>query len=156
MRNCLPSESEPEDFLGIPISLSAQSATRHIRVTVSNSAVDVTIRDPFVSSSFGQAASRMAFAGVLTVLLGSRFGRHYSELLQASRKMPAAYRAVSEGPAFWQSWRDLSALFAKPRTHKSGLQLLRWSRPKQETGVRFAAPDRVASGRYRTKAPTDP
>ncbi len=32
----------------------------------------------------------LAFAGVLTVLLGSRFGRHYSELLQASKKKPTA------------------------------------------------------------------
>jgi glycine betaine catabolism B len=30
----------------------------------------------------------LAFAGVLTVLLGSRFGRHYSELLQTSKKNP--------------------------------------------------------------------
>lgn len=32
----------------------------------------------------------LAFAGVLTVLLGSRVGRHYSELLQASQKKPIA------------------------------------------------------------------
>ena len=31
----------------------------------------------------------LAFAGVLTVLLGSRFGRHYSELLQTSKKKPS-------------------------------------------------------------------
>ena len=30
----------------------------------------------------------LAFAGVLTVLLGSRFGRHYSELVQTSKKKP--------------------------------------------------------------------
>ena len=37
----------------------------------------------------------LAFAGVLTVLLGSRFGRHYSELLQASKKKPAALTATN-------------------------------------------------------------
>lgn len=35
----------------------------------------------------------LAFAAVLTVLLGSRFGRHYGELLQASKKKPTALAA---------------------------------------------------------------
>lgn len=41
----------------------------------------------------------LAFAGVLTVLLGSRFGRHYSELLQASKKKPAAFAAPNVSKA---------------------------------------------------------
>jgi ferredoxin-NADP reductase/DMSO/TMAO reductase YedYZ heme-binding membrane subunit len=41
----------------------------------------------------------LAFAGVLTVLLGSRFGRHYSELLQASKKKPVALAATNVSKA---------------------------------------------------------
>ena len=41
----------------------------------------------------------LAFAGVLTVLLGSRFGRHYSELLQASNKKPMALAATNVSKA---------------------------------------------------------
>lgn len=41
----------------------------------------------------------LAFAGVLTVLLGSRFGRHYSELLQASNKKRMALAATNVSKA---------------------------------------------------------
>ena len=41
----------------------------------------------------------LAFAGVLTVLLGSRFGRHYSELLQASNKERMALAATNVSKA---------------------------------------------------------
>ena len=41
----------------------------------------------------------LAFAGVLTVLLGSRVGRHYSELLQASQKKPMALTAPNVSKA---------------------------------------------------------
>ena len=42
----------------------------------------------------------LAFAGVLTVLLGSRVGRHYSELLQASQKKPIAQTTQPTKPMY--------------------------------------------------------
>ena len=39
---------------------------------------------------------------------------------------------------------------------RSSTQSRRWSRLMSRTGVRFATPDRVALGRCRPEAPTDP
>ncbi len=62
----------------------------------------------------------LAFAAVLVVLLGARFGRHYFELLQIARKStkrPASERAVVKAPSIVASSADAT----KPRQQWKGV-----------------------------------
>ena len=77
----------------------------------------------------------LAFAGVLTVLLGSRVGRHYSELLLASQKKPIirTTRPASESaPRSVQPTRQMSVL-SSPKPSKGWKGELRIAAIFQET-----------------------
>ena len=77
----------------------------------------------------------LAFAGVLTVLLGSRVGRHYSELLQASPRKPITQTAqpTSEATPFSvQPTKPMSAA-GSPKPNKGWKGELRIAAIFQET-----------------------
>ncbi len=77
----------------------------------------------------------LAFAGVLTVLLGSRVGRHYSELLQATQKKPirqAGQPTSGSAPVSVPPAKAISAL-SSPKPGKGWKGELRIAAIFQET-----------------------
>lgn len=77
----------------------------------------------------------LAFAGVLTVLLGCRVGRHYSELLQASQKKPVTQTAqpISESAPFSLQPTKLLSVLASAKPSKGWKGELRIAAIFQET-----------------------